>query len=444
MIDDHPGGAGGSNPETPSRPKLTRRIGIIVAAFLVFILAIAAFAIPALHLSGSDESSTDAVLPLWPSQSLDELATLQQRADDGNAEWALDPEKVAEQFGHNILRWKYLQVYPAICDVDGSPLPEATSVGSGAAAVCPSYSLAPDVPAPSGRFRSFQIYRCDNAQREGCYDNGEVVGVYQPLGQGSGHIWAVSSAVNRRGNLSVAAGQTVHSGADVRGDSLFSGVIPTLAFASCGQDAATSTLAVSRVAEGDEWYDRVDLTLHVGLEPTASCTGARPGYVWFARDSFSYASNGRIAYDPMKEDSDVPPMEGLTVVPVVMVFPESGAVATPSPSTFPDWTTYTDSLGWTVDVPPGWTVDAYPGSGAAFAGDGVNVSIGRGGKKGDDSQFPLDPADFHLNGGSIGGYFNGDGGSFMFFVLTPPESVHSAQRQLIDRMIRSISFGPSS
>lgn len=450
--DDHPDRTEGSDltkgeavqsGETPSRPRLTKRIGIVVAAFLVFLLAIAAFAVPALRMGGDSGSTPDDVLPLWPSQSLDELASLQQRADDGNAEWALGPEGVVEQFGHEILGWKSVTVYPAICDVSGSPLPEASSVGSGVAAVClPPQSPAPDVPA-TGEFRSFQIYFCDSGTPRQCYDNGEVVGVFQPLGQGSGHIWAVSSAVYRKANLSVGAGQTVHSGADVHGDTTFNGYTPTLAFASCDQDAATSARVVSQASEADYITYRVDLTLHVDLEATTSCTGMQPGYVWFALDSFSYAADGRISTDPMRRQNG-PPMIGLTVVPIVTVFPESGAVSTTSPTTSSDWTTYADSLGWSVDVPPGWTVDAYPGSGAAFAGDGVNLSISRGGPEGDDSHFPLDPAAFYQKGGSIYGVFTNDGVPFTFLVLEPQQSVDPAQRTLIDRMIQSISFAPST
>ena len=149
------------------------------------------------------------------------------------------------------------------------------------------------------------------------------------------------------------------------------------------------------------------------------------------------------------------PIDGLTAVPIVAVFSETGAVPTTTPTpteTASDlpltWSTYTDPLGWTVDVPPGWTTQHYAGAGAGFSGDGLSVSVTRGGVNADDSSFPLDPDGFFIQGeGGLIGSLNGDGQPYKFVVTeegTTLTKLDALQKPLIDRMIRSISFQPWS
>jgi hypothetical protein len=123
------------------------------------------------------------------------------------------------------------------------------------------------------------------------------------------------------------------------------------------------------------------------------------------------------------------------------------ASPSPSPSTI-EWTTYTDVLGWTVDVPPGWTTQTWAHAGAGFSGDGITVEITRGGGAlaHDDSAFPLDPKGFLFQGeGGLIGKFYGDGLPFGFVVLedgTTLTSMTPAQKAAVYRMISSISFEP--
>ena len=82
-------------------PRMSTRIVTIVAAFLVFALAISVFAIPALRMGNEAAGQASVLLPLWPAQTSDELEQLQAESPA----WALDPQQVAERFGQQVMGW---------------------------------------------------------------------------------------------------------------------------------------------------------------------------------------------------------------------------------------------------------------------------------------------------------------------------------------------------
>ena len=86
-------------------PRMSTRVVTIVVAFLVFALAISAFAIPALRMGNETAGGGSALVPLWPVQTQDGLEQLQAAADRGDAPWALDPEQVVQRFGQQVMGW---------------------------------------------------------------------------------------------------------------------------------------------------------------------------------------------------------------------------------------------------------------------------------------------------------------------------------------------------
>ena len=73
-------------------PRMSARLVTVIAAFVVFALAISVFAIPALRMNDTPAAGTSqGLMPLWPSQSSDQLQRLQEGADAGTADWALSP-----------------------------------------------------------------------------------------------------------------------------------------------------------------------------------------------------------------------------------------------------------------------------------------------------------------------------------------------------------------
>jgi hypothetical protein len=82
-------------------PRMSTRIVTIVAAFVVFALAISVFAIPALRMGTEAGTQVTGLLPLWPAQTPDQLDQLQANPPA----WALDPEQVAIRFGEQVMGW---------------------------------------------------------------------------------------------------------------------------------------------------------------------------------------------------------------------------------------------------------------------------------------------------------------------------------------------------
>src|SRR5207344_985015 len=131
-------------------------------------------------------------------------------------------------------------------------------------------------------------------------------------------------------------------------------------------------------------------------------------------------------------------------------------------------TTYTDPLGWSIDVPEGWTAESFeefdgrrtqtgarffsgaldPGGGTASGEMLVTVSHFEGGPvdaPADDSTFPLSADDLESNEGGRQLSFRGDGLPFILDVRGGPwetNELSAQQENIATRMIESIRFEP--
>jgi hypothetical protein len=203
-----------------------------------------------------------------------------------------------------------------------------------------------------------------------------------------------------------------------------------------------------------------------------SCVSPQPGYV------FAAMSYGPVGGDPIAGDASS--LIGLTAVPLAFAWeeeaPPASVVPTPTASASVGpaevvWTSYTDELGWTIDVPAGWEQEVIDGSdgrrtylGAAFASGPIRHTPGsptsfeadqgvvllevyhaEGGPvdvPADDSAFPLAYDDLEPEEGGLRSSFRGDGLPFdlilRFGDLTPE------QERILRRMVESIRFEPWS
>ncbi|MEP6759442.1 MAG: hypothetical protein ABJB55_09625 [Actinomycetota bacterium] len=466
-------------------PRMSTRVVTIVVAFLVFALAISAFAIPALRMGNTSAGGGTAVLvPLWPTQDADQLDQLQSDAAVGNADWALSPEAVAKRFAQDVMGWQSPVVKPNVhsfCAFGAEPDSLSTPASPVACADLPvgGWSAPGGVPledpaaAPSsgaGKLStlSYEIYPCDT---DACLvDLGpEIVQVYQPLRRGDGAIWTVLQAKSPRITLSVLPAQIVHNGSTVSAGFLTNDV-PTLAYSSCGSAAASSAF------HAPSGSDAKGIALDVSLSGGANCTDQEPGYVWAATAKTALGTEtGQIGADPLQgQPPSSPGLLGLTAVPVTMVSASLPAETTPpkspplglggSPSMLAvAMTTYTDPFGgWTIDVPQDWTTKVIQTSGsgtqgAQFMGENMSIQVstqtapsgspppGLTLPATDDSQFPLVANDLLTNvEGGLGGTFWGDGQTFSVTVLSPnlPEPLPEPERSILMHMIGSISFKP--
>ena len=87
-------------------PRMSTRVITIVAAFLVFALAISVFAIPALRMSNTVAGGAGpGLVAVVAEQSCRSAEKLQEDADAGNADWALHPESLAQTFAQEVMGW---------------------------------------------------------------------------------------------------------------------------------------------------------------------------------------------------------------------------------------------------------------------------------------------------------------------------------------------------
>jgi hypothetical protein len=453
--------------------RTSTRVVTIVAAFAIFALGISAFAIPALRMNGAGPPTTGAgasLMPLWPTQSPDQLDALQASADAGNADWALSPTDVAARFGQQVMGWPDAVAQRNV-DESHCFMPQGASI---APVPCSQlsvggYSVPAGVPpefassTPSsiaGPFTWVALYQCGVRCAE--LSPAEWVHVYQPLDQGPGGVWAILQAQGEA-SVSVNVGQVVHDGASISGNFYGvgnGGVVPTLGYGGCGQAAASSTFdRTSSVA--DVGVVRLDVSL-------AGCTGAQPGYVWAAFATVPLAGTGS-SMDPITGEVAPGTLASLTAASVTLMFPDGGGVAAPatgattasSPPSV-SWTSYTDPYGWTIDVPKLWTAHDLttqgPGTqGAEFVGDSMSVRVTtETAPKGSpppglslptqpDSSFALDAtALLQSKDGGLEGEFRGDGLLFSVRVSSPalPGQLSATDQAILDRMIGSITFQP--
>jgi hypothetical protein len=456
------------------RTKTSTRIVTAVAAFAVFALAIAVFAIPALRMQGEPAVGASAgVSPLWPSQSADRLDQLQAEADAGTPAWATDPRAVAMRFGRDVMGWDAAfageSMLAAGCVV---PSLDASVIGSSVPASlthitcldpmtgecfagCPSFgpvaSSSFSAPAPGGEggaYQAFIVFPCDPrvCNEDPASLHTEDLVLFQPLQQGPGQIWAVLEARSSRVQLAVAAGQNVRDGASIYAS--FDGVEePTLGYASCGVAGASS-----------DRTGPAGISIDVSLPGSADCAGPVPGYVWAAQSNKSLASaGGTPSADPIAEGGV---LSALTAVPITAYFPTMEVPAsvetitptpepTLSPAAEPDWQTIDDASGWTMSFPPDWTAAVfgeqakvghavYSGQGGAPSGLVVDVWTDPTAavEPADDSSFPLEAGKAISDGSRT---FRADGALFHVDV-TSDGPLSPEEEGTVRRIVGSITF----
>ena len=449
---------------SPSEPT-SKRVFAGVAAVVVFALAIAIFVVPFLRTNGtpSDANVTPTLFPVWPSQTSDQLKQLQNQADHGDANWALDPSAAAQKFGQDVMGWPDASVVRSFDPYCFQPQDGSTPVSVpcnqlqvGGASV--PANLPPHLPRPSGSLdegatKSYALFPCSTCPK---IASPEWVQLYQPLRQGDGAIWAVLQA-HGDADVSVQPAQVVSDGASLDATFYSTGALPTLGYGSCGVSQATS----------DHHSGDYESTAELSVQLGDACTGAQAGYVWGA------VSTQPLASDPLAGGGSS--LISLSIVPVTMVFdgagaqpsasaPESPALTmNPAPS-MPTigWATHTDAYGWTIDVPKSWTTNdlATQGAGtqgAEFVSDTMSVRIttqtapknspppGLSLPAKPDSSFPLDAnALLRSKNGELAGQFRGDGLLFKVHVSSPaaPGQLSASDQAILERMIGSIAFQP--
>jgi hypothetical protein len=462
------------------QPRPVTRVVTAIAAFLVFALGISVFVVPALRMGTGPGSAPMGMFPLWPAQTTEELEQLQAAADSGEAAWMLDPEQVAERFGRDVMGWGDIEVDEVPGQLCSSTL-SMPSLASGA-----TWSLEPYVggcvdyvgPPPSSSAtasvmfgQALRVYALTWCSGDVCLGDAERVTLYQPLEQGEGRIWTVWQAHAPGITLSATPGQTMHDQDTLSAGFGSRGGTPTLAFASC-----LATLASSDAVSASDSTDLGGIQIGLGIEidvalASDNCTGPQAGYAMAVLADRSLASDGVLTSDPLAGGGTG--LLGLTALPIVVVFPElepeTTAPASPTPSQEPsdtEWTTYTDPLGWTIDVPSEWLGDTFDregytgarfGSGDETYQDGISpidryfpdpgeVMVFVWHESGgtdiprDDSAFPLD----YANMDGYSGDFRADG--LPFRILIKPgdgsETITPEQAVTVERMIESIRFEP--
>ena len=352
-------------------PRMSTRVITIVAAFLVFALAISVFAIPALRMSNQAAGRVPCCCrcgrrrpPISSSSCRCEPTAVGARSGAGR--------RALRSGGHGLvgaLRWRcgvliLRRTLPARRAIPPRPSPAATSATAVRSIVALGASVSgseqlPSAtnsagPSPDGAFRSYSVCSCarplllERLPRE-------FVQVYQPLEQGDGQIWAVLQAQGQE-MLSVAPGQVVHDGSSVSaGFVIDRGLVPTLGYGSCGQSEASSAYH----SPGGSGGAGIQSDVHL----TGGCEGEQPGYVWAATSNVSLADTGGGIVDPFAGGR--PALASITAAPVTMIFPASTGETTASPSPTPEksasptvepsqWTTFDGGLGFTMELPADW------------------------------------------------------------------------------------------
>jgi hypothetical protein len=474
-------------PEEPiSGPSVRTRIVTGVAAFLVFALAISVFVIPALRLRGTQSGvrgAGDVLLPLWPKRTLDGLQQLQNDANAGSAGWALDPEQVATRFGADVVGfapvWAYeLHNLSAFDECAGS------SSSSGASCAYDPY-IGPSSSSASP-LRTYSLSQCGPStaiQQTICdYDaigppNVSVV-LYQPFGTG---IWAVREVRSVYLQLSTSPGAAIQDQDDLgvigsvpQGFQLDLGL--HVGIGACdGNETASNHGPVAQAAGGNQpSFGSEAVGLTVGLDPslTSGCSSEEPGYVFATLTDAPAGGDGLSTGKVVSGDK--PRLLGFAVVPIVVQLPvaeaSTGGSLSPSPTSV-RWTTYTDSLGWTIAIPKDWVWQTIDGSdarltyqGAAFGSapleqapggpttifppDGevmLTITHREGGPAvgpDADSTFPLSYDDLDQVDGGLLGTFRGDGLPFDLVIRFRDPT--DQQVEILRHMVGSISFKPWS
>jgi hypothetical protein len=383
--------AGPALPEARSPMQRTStRVVTAIAAFVVFALAISLFAIPTLRLH--DESGAlspgGQLLPLWPARTTDEVQALQAQADSGDAAWALDPRQVATRFGQTVLGWPAawaggVSSSDPTCGVVQGTYPNTASPeipcayaagsnsvvgirgegsGTGMASCDPAFLLCGQTTGsdastgPQSAFLSFAVAVCDPSSCHAAPT--ETVELFQPMGTGNGRIWAVFEASSPSIDLAVSPGQTVREGSSIStGARISTGAqfgfgIHVGASGTCGLDKATDAYHGPVATDELSTSAGSEIVTDFGPLSGTSCQKLEPGYVFAATGGKPIVRDG-VASDPLQPGGAS--LYALSAVPITFEWQAEAAPSAPTPTTSTGMTTYTDPLGWTIDVPDGWT-----------------------------------------------------------------------------------------
>jgi hypothetical protein len=281
-------------------------------------------------------------------------------------------------------------------------------------------------------------------------------------------------------SISLAPGTALQDGSTVYA----SGVIPrgtqavlgfTAASEGCGGTGSITGFEETPNDAGStgiyETYSRGQLG--IGLAPVdASCVN-QAGYVFVAITQKDLGTG-----DPLGGIRSDVGVVGFAAVPVSFVFPtSSGAPPTDLTTSTPvEWTTYTDKLGWTIDVPTTWDtlrlegsdprgdyngaafgsapLTRYPGGPTTVGAPPGEVSLllyrsvctvcqGPGPRDAEnDTQFPLTIEDMDPVDGGFLLAFRADGLEFTLSIRVGGDSPTPEQMSILDRMVSSIHFQP--
>jgi hypothetical protein len=470
-------------PRSPMQ-RTSTRVVTAIAAFVIFALGISVFAIPALRLGGNDQfvSAGNQIQPLWPWSSTDQVKAWKddpQSVGTSGVSSFQDPGATAAAFGHEVFGWIDVsaheegtpQTFPCSGAVayQGMSSPPPTGGGELCSVVSPGQSApptlvpyAPTTAAPA--FRTFDLSTCPPDSTCDYIAPGAPnvhVTVYQPIGADG--PWAVLQATSDYIGISLGPGTALHDGSTIYA----SGVVPNethavvgyhVSSSGCGESGSTGGFEAANQDAGSDLngglsfgtYSRGQLDLQLSTQDP-SCE-QQAGYV------FVIASRGNVTTtDPLAGLSGDAGVIVFAAVPVSFVFPSVQDSSGPSPSTSPPiglepgWTTYTDPIGWTIDVPATWNTEQETNQRVRFLGDGLAVEISPFGVSDtDDSPIPLDPSTFLTQGeGGLIGNVRGDGSAYGFAVFSQDggfmslDRLSSAQGATLDHMIASITFPAS-
>ena len=504
--------AGPSLPEPQSPMQRTStRVVTAIAAFVVFALAISVFAIPALRL-GNKQSFVpggEQLQPLWPWSTISSVQAWRddpQQIGGTSVDHFSSPEEVAAAFGREVIGWT--EVYPHeegtsggfACSVASAGAPsqnmssapptsgDLCSVVGAGQSTSPGWTNYGPTTVTASPFRTFNLSTCPPnsvCDSFGAPASSIKVVVYQPLGAEG--PWAVLEAKTDYISISLDPGTQLRNGSTVYA----SGLIPTGEHAVLGYHAAadgcgehSDTTGFERVspdAGSDQAgggfllgsYSRGQLQLT--LPPQGDACRDQAGYVFVAITDQALGTT-----DPLRGLPITTGVLAFAAAPVPFEFLSQGTSAptdssTPAP-TGSEWTTYTDRLGWTIDVPADWVTQSINDdlgrvsyAGAAFGSSAPEVDNGPsatptlgpaalGAAPGqvtvllyeliggpppsliDDSSFPLsfDRMDPFPGGFEQG--FQADGLRFYLTIRVGSDVLSPEQLSVVKRMVSSVTF----
>ena len=321
---------GPRGPEVAPGPSVGRRVAAGITAFAVFGAA-AIFAWSA--FKGTDDDQLGEPPPvvelgsegtiLWPERTLAELEQAQADADASRAQtrWRLNAPEVARKFANRVLGWptETFELTVAEGQDDGVTVARLERP----IAECPT-------PAPG------------ESSPDICYPGIEELRLVQPLVEGEGGIWAVSSVSSPSLSVEAQVGQVIQNGASVGVAAEIPEGLKAIAGTGIGEFDSEPSCSGGKGTRLQSGASSVSVSVPSDRESGMGCGERTHGYIYVSSASWRLGPNA----DPLMGDSSR--YVALTAVPISIAIPEN------SPGE--GLTTYTDQLGWSVDLPIEWTI----------------------------------------------------------------------------------------